>query len=82
MARQNADALETAVRVVDSVQPDRHYHAYRHYRCVDQFAPGCESGTVRWVVDKTRDTSAQAWSQHLQAALALRLSPDRPATSE
>ena len=44
-ARQNADALEAAVRVVDSARPDRHYHAYRHYRCVDQYAPGLRERT-------------------------------------
>ena len=76
LARRNADALEAAVR-----EPDGGY-AYRHYRCVDQYAPGCESGLVRWVADHTRDTSAQAWPQHLQAAMALRLWPDRTARGD
>ena len=77
LARQNADALEAAARVPDTVHQGRAYYGYRHYRCVDQYAPGCESGQVRWVLDHTRDTSAQAWPQHLQSAMALRLSPDR-----
>jgi hypothetical protein len=64
MAQRNADALAASMREADGG------YAYRGYRCVDQVAPGCESGTVTWAVDHTRDTSAQAWMQHLQAALA------------
>jgi hypothetical protein len=71
MARRNADALAAAAREADGG------YAYRHYRCVDRSAPGCESGQVRWVVDRTRDTSAQAWHQHLDAAIAARLLPGR-----
>ena len=33
-------------------------------------APGCGDGRARWAADHTRDTAAQAWAQHLQAALA------------
>jgi len=64
LARGNVQALESKLR-----EPDDGY-AYRVYRCVDRLAKGCESGSVPQVVDHTRDTSAQAWVQHLQAALA------------
>jgi hypothetical protein len=47
--------------------------AYRAYQCVDRVAKGCESGTVSQVVDRLRDTSAQAWAQHLEESLAERL---------
>ena len=63
MARANAAALAATTG-----EPDGGY-AYRHYRCVDTRAPGC-ADRVRWVVDRTRDTAAQAWVQHLQTALA------------
>jgi hypothetical protein len=65
MARQNADALSNRLRESDAG------YAYRAYSCADKSATGCASmppPTV--VVDHTRDTSAQAWAQHLQAALA------------
>ena len=55
LARTNADALAAALG-----EPDGGY-ANRHYRCVDRSAPGCETGQVPWVVDRTRDTAAQAW---------------------
>jgi hypothetical protein len=66
LARANADALTAAVGQRDGG------HAYRYYRCVDRSAPGCESGQVSWVVDRTRDTAAQAWMQHLETAIAQR----------
>jgi uncharacterized protein YyaL (SSP411 family) len=67
MARANAEALSDALREDDGG------YAYRHYRCVDRRAPGCRDSRPDWVVDHTRDTSAQAWLQHLQVALAERL---------
>lgn len=67
MARANADALSATL-----LERDGGY-ACRHYRCVDRRAPGCETGKVPWVVDHGRDTAAQAWIQHLQAAIARRL---------
>ena len=73
MARSNADGLLAAVREQDGG------YAFRHYRCVDRIAPGCGSGRVQWVVDRTRDTAAQAWMQHLQTAIAQRLATYRPA---
>jgi hypothetical protein len=65
LARVNANALAATLR-----EPDGSY-AYRHYRCVDRSAPGCESGQVSWARDHSRDTAAQAWMQHLQTAIAL-----------
>ena len=65
-ARANADALAATF-----AEPDGG-HAYRHYRCLNLTRPGCENGSA-WVVDRTRDTAAQAWMQHLEAALARRL---------
>ena len=76
LARDNAEALMVALR-----RPAGGY-AYRHYRCVDTYAPGCESGQVRWVVDYTFDTSAQAWLQHLQAAIGTLLWPAAPPQRE
>ncbi|MBV9580495.1 MAG: hypothetical protein JO057_18080 [Chloroflexi bacterium] len=64
MAQQNADALSSRLR-----EPDAGY-AYRAYVCVDTKPTGCAAGPPTVAVDHTRDTSAQAWVQHLQAALA------------
>jgi hypothetical protein len=64
LVRSNASALDTRLH-----EPDGGF-AYRAYRCVDRAAKGCESGQVSIVVDHTRDTSAQAWVQHLVTALA------------
>jgi hypothetical protein len=69
LTRTNVQALEARLREADNG------FAYRAYRCVDRVAKGCESGQVQQVVDHTRDTAAQAWVQHLQAALAERLLP-------
>lgn len=66
-ARANAEAIGAALG-----EPDGGY-AYRHYVCEDRIAPGCESGLVASVVDRTRDTAAQAWMQHLQSAITRRL---------
>jgi uncharacterized protein YyaL (SSP411 family) len=66
LARANADALTAVVGERDGG------HAYRYYRCMDRVTPGCESGQVSGVVDRTRDTAAQAWMQHLQTAIARR----------
>ena len=66
MARANAGALIAKLREADGG------YAYRGYRCVDRIAPGCQSGRVPSVVDRTRDTSAQAWMQHLQTDIARR----------
>jgi hypothetical protein len=70
LAQQNADALARRMR-----EPDGGY-AYRDYVCVDKQAQGCEAGPPTLVVDRVRDTSAQAWMQHLQTALA---EAERPA---
>ncbi len=72
MARLNADALAASLR-----EPDGGY-AYRHYHCVDRGAPGCESGLFPWVVDRARDTAAQALMQHLQTALGQHVGPSPP----
>jgi hypothetical protein len=64
LARSNVSALVDA-RLHEA---DGGY-AYRVYRCVDRVAKGCESGRVSVVVDHMRDTSAQAWAQHLVTAL-------------
>ena len=72
MVRLNADALDGMFRRVDGG------YGYRHFRCVtpvERSRPGCESGEATWVLDQTRDGSAQAWMQHLQAAFARRLAP-------
>jgi hypothetical protein len=66
LARANADALTAALGESDGG------YAYRYYRCVDRSAAGCESGQVVWVEDRTRDTAAQAWMQHLQTAIGQR----------
>jgi hypothetical protein len=66
LASENVQGMNTYLR-----EPDQGY-ALRIYRCVDTFAPGCESGQVPKVVDHTRDTAAQAWIQHLLTALASR----------
>lgn len=65
MAQQNASALSEHLGEADGG------YAYRAYRCVDRVAKGCESGPPTIVVDHTRDTSAQAWVQHLLTALTL-----------
>jgi hypothetical protein len=64
MAQQNADALSSRLR-----EPDGGY-AYRAYQCTDPSAMGCSATPSTIAVDHTRDTSAQAWAQHLQTALA------------
>jgi hypothetical protein len=64
LAQQNADALIAATHEADGG------YAYRYFRCPAQTVPGCEGGPGAWALDRTRDTSAQAWMQHLQAALA------------
>jgi hypothetical protein len=65
MARQNADALSSRLREADAG------YAYRAYECADKSATGCAAvPPTTIVVDHTRDTSAQAWVQHLQTALA------------
>ena len=74
MARLNADALDAKFRRSDGG------YGYRHFRCVtpvERSRPGCESGEAAWVVDQTRDGAAQAWMQHLQAAIARRLASSR-----
>lgn len=70
MARRNANALDGMFRRADGG------YGWRHFRCVtpvERSRPGCEGGESVWVVDQTRDGSAQAWMQHLQAAIARRL---------
>ena len=72
MARQNADALDGMFRREDGG------YGFRHFRCVAPFErrwPGCEGDESVWVRDQARDGAAQAWMQHLQAALARRLAP-------
>lgn len=64
LAQQNADALAGRLREGDGG------YAYRGYQCVDKVATGCEAGPPTVVVDHLRDTSAQAWMQHLQTAFA------------
>ena len=76
MARQNADALDAMFRRADGG------YGWRHFRCatpVERSRPGCEGGESVWVVDQTRDGAAQAWMQHLQAAIARRLAKRSPA---
>jgi hypothetical protein len=70
MARQNADALSSRLRESDAG------YAYRAYPCADRSATGCTAvPPTTIVVDHIRDTSAQAWAQHLQTALADSLKP-------
>jgi hypothetical protein len=71
MARANAAALSTNLAEGDGG------YALRQYRCADGRAPGC-GGRVGWAVDRTRDTAAQAWAQHLQTALARQAMGSRP----
>lgn len=70
MARANATALNSTLAEADGG------YAYRLFRCVDGKVPGC-GGRVGWVVDRTRDTAAQAWAQHLQTALARQIAETR-----
>jgi hypothetical protein len=72
MARANASALASTTAEADGG------YALRHYPCRDTRAPGCTDGRTRWVVDRTRDTAAQAWAQHLQVALAQSMVKRRP----
>ena len=75
MARANAEALDAMFRRADGG------YGWRHFRCVtpiERSRPGCEGGESVWVVDQTRDGAAQAWMQHLQAAIARRLASGRP----
>ena len=72
MARLNADALAASLREDDGG------YGYRHYRCVDRLALGCADGTSPWVVDRARDTAAQALTQHLETALARRIGAGGP----
>ena len=64
MAQANAKALTASAGEAEGS------YALRYYASVDARAPGCAGGRTRWAVDHTRDTAAQAWDQHLQAALA------------
>ena len=76
MARSNAEALDAMFRREDGG------YGFRHFRCVtpiERSRPGCEGGESVWVRDQTRDGAAQAWMQHLQAALARRLASDHRA---
>lgn len=72
MARANAQALASTTAEADGG------YALRHYPCRDVRAAGCTDGRTRWVVDRTRDTAAQAWVQHLQVALAQSVVRRRP----
>lgn len=69
------DMAEANARALTSVLRDAHgSYALRHYGCaggVDLL--GCESSEVTWVIDWTLDTAAQAWTQHLNAAIGRRL---------
>ncbi len=71
MAQANAKAIAAS-----AAQPDGSY-ALRYYACVDGRAPGCNVGRPRWAADHTRDTAAQAWAQHLQAALSRSIALNR-----
>jgi hypothetical protein len=64
LAHQNTAALSARLQEADGG------YAYRAYQCVDRAAKGCETGQVSEVTDHTRDTSAQAWMQHLQTEMA------------
>ena len=66
MAREDVTALEQHLREADGG------FALRAYRCGTATPKGCEGGAAM-AVDRTRDTAAQAWVQHLQAALVERL---------
>jgi hypothetical protein len=46
----------------------------RSYVCVDRTAAGCADPQAHVVIDPTIDTAADAWAQHLETAIALRLS--------
>jgi Glycosyl hydrolase family 76 len=72
MVRANASALGAI-----TAEPDGSY-ALRWYACGDPRAPGCGTPGVRGVVDHTRDTAAQAWTQHLQGRLAQSVLLRRP----
>jgi hypothetical protein len=63
MARANAAALR------DNLAESDGGYALRQYRCTDGRASGC-GGRSGWTVDRTRDTAAHAWAQHLQTVLA------------
>jgi hypothetical protein len=65
LARSNVAGLDARLAEADGG------YAYRAYRCVDRVVKGCESGQVSMAVDHMRDTSAQAWVQHLETMLAL-----------
>jgi hypothetical protein len=67
LARENVTALAGRLQEADGG------YAYRAYRCVDRVAKGCETGQVSAVTDHTRDTSAQAWMQHLVTRLGAAL---------
>jgi glycosyl hydrolase family 76 len=71
LAQQNTAALSAHLQESDGG------YAYRDYRCVDKIAKGCEAGPPTTVVDHTRDTSAQAWVQHLETALTYASEQDR-----
>lgn len=74
MARSNAGALSTSLGEQDGS------YALRMFICTDTRAPGCTpQARGRWIVEHTRDTAAQAWTQHLQVALARAIVPRRPA---
>ena len=64
MAQANAKSIAGS-----AIEPDGSW-ALRYYSCVDRRAPGCNDARARWASDRTRDTAAQAWAQHLQTALA------------
>ncbi|MCC7369232.1 MAG: hypothetical protein IT306_12460 [Chloroflexi bacterium] len=73
MVRANGLALATT-----AVEADGGY-ALRYFRCLDPNLAACAGGNRgKTVVDRTRDTAAQAWAQHLQTALARRLVARRP----
>jgi uncharacterized protein YyaL (SSP411 family) len=71
MAQANAKAI-----VASAGEPDGSF-ALRYYACVDGRAPGCNGRRMGWSADHTRDTAAQAWTQHLQTALARSIAPRR-----
>jgi len=66
-ARRDANGLGTHTRQADGS------YALRTYVCVDRTAPGCADPSARVVVDPTIDTAADAWAQHLETAIAIRL---------
>lgn len=68
MAEANARALTSTLRDAHSS------YALRHYGCRGRAdLLGCESGEHSWTIDWTLDTAAQAWNQHLNAAIGRRL---------